>query len=74
MLNFKKHEASGQLMATGKNGQYWIEDAAWAYLTAISYTEKGPVVSKPETFDSIEDAQIVAAKLEKNATPLNSIA
>ena len=69
MLDFKRHEKTGWLMAEGKNGQYWIDDHhAWTYLKVVEYTINGPEVegiggSFFENDEAIKAAEAIEAQL-----------
>ena len=66
-LDFTREELSGQLYAhSAKNGfvSYWIEEGAWSHLSIVSLTHRGPVVGKPECYNTLEDAKNAAQEHE----------
>lgn len=64
-MNFKECKISGQLVAQGDKGQYWIEDLGWAYLKSIEIGINGPIVEDLDTYNSVEEAKQAAEAYDK---------
>lgn len=67
MLEFTTEPLSGQLVAHSEKcafTSYWINEGAWTHLQTSTLTYKGPIITKPEPFYSVEDAIEAAQKIE----------
>ena len=68
-MNFNKCKISGQLVAQGDKGQYWIDCGAWVYLKISGVNELGPFVDKLANktcvYNNIEEAKQAAEDYDK---------
>lgn len=64
-MNFKECKISGQLVAQGDKGQYWIEELAWFYLTQVYVDNSGPFISELGGYRSLEEAKQAAEDYDK---------
>ena len=69
-MEFKRNEISGQLVADGERGQYWIDEQAWTYVTMVYVDKTGPKVDKIGTFNNVEDAIKFCNGVEDNEDAL----
>ena len=63
MLVFIEEEQSGQLVAHSEEvpfRTYWIDEAAWFYLTVVQGDRAGANVGKSETYRSLAAAKVAA--------------
>lgn len=63
-MDFRECEISGQLVADGNKGQYWINEGAWTHLERVTPTPAGPEIQKLGTFNDVELATDEANKLD----------
>lgn len=66
-LDFKTEELSGQLFANSEKcgfTSYWIDEGAWCYLVVSTLTCHGPILTKREPFNTLEDAKKAAQEKE----------
>lgn len=55
-MDFKRNEISGQLVADGEKGQYWIDEKAWTYVKMVYVNKNGPEIIKLGKFNDAEQA------------------
>ena len=67
-MQFEECEISGNLVAEGITGQFWILEGAWNYLERVTPTAAGPKVEKIGCFCDEDDAMIVAGLLDNGDT------
>lgn len=69
MLEFETEPLSGQLFANSDKCRftsYWIDEGAWQSLQIITLTNRGPVINKEGTYNTIEDAMKDAEEFESS--------
>lgn len=60
MLEFETEPLSLQLVAQSETHpyrSYWIDEGAWSYVTIVEGDRAGPIIRKPERFNSIDEAK-----------------
>ncbi len=65
MLEFTECEESGQLVATGDKGQYWINEDKYVELTRMIPTPAGPDTVMLARCKSVEEAEDIANRLDE---------
>ena len=65
MMEFTECKESGHLKADGKQGQYWIEEYSWTYLSRVVPTRAGPKNRKLGVFYDVKTAEKTANQLDE---------
>ena len=65
MMEFKECEISGQLVADGEKGQYWIDDSKGIELIRVIATAAGPYSVTLARVSTVEDAVDIANRLDE---------
>ena len=65
MLEFTECEESGQLVATGDKGQYWVYEGHMVELTRVIATPAGPESKVLGLFKTVECAIKTASQLDE---------
>lgn len=64
-MEFKECEISGQLVADGEKGQYWIDDSKGVELIRVIATAAGPDSVTLARVSTVEDAVDIANRLDE---------
>ena len=64
-MEFKECEISGQLVADGEKGQYWIDDSKGVELIRVTSTYAGPDSVTLARVSTVDDAVDIANRLDE---------